>query len=234
VKILFLLLLSLPALACNNPVSIVEAQKAVDSLPFKAHDCKWGEVDCLCYDTVDWRAAEIVDNYVNGTPIYTINSQVSCLDEADCKLKQSELVCDEVFVSAYRLDNPQAYCFRLDGYEQVLSGKKLQNNSTKLAQALAQEAARAQLEAGIQVAQRLRACGERVMALMLVRNQPKNLTTAQVKQLVSSYAGIKGLLESGSLNSAKEEIQAAVADGVLITNADKAALSAEIDKCLGN
>jgi hypothetical protein len=40
----------------------------------------------------------------------------------------------------YRLDDPQAYCYRLDGYEQVLSGKKLQNNPAKLVQLQAERA----------------------------------------------------------------------------------------------
>ena len=94
------------------------------------------------------------------------------------------------------------------------------------------ESQKAQVESGIAKAQNLRACGERVMALMLVRNQPKNLTTAQVKQVVSTYSSIKSLLGSGSLVSAREEILAVTADGVLVTDTDKTALASEVDKCL--
>jgi wobble nucleotide-excising tRNase len=80
-------------------------------------------------------------------------------------------------------------------------------------------------------ARKAQACGKDTMAYLLVRNAQKQLSTAQVKQLVEAYATIKSLLESGSLTTAKEEISAAVADGVIVTEADKTALNQFIDGC---
>ena len=74
--------------------------------------------------------------------------------------------------------------------------------------------------------------GKRVIALFLVRNSTKSLTTGQVKQLNATYSAIKDLLETGSLVSAKEEINALTPDGVLVTEGDKTELIAEIDSFL--
>lgn len=80
-------------------------------------------------------------------------------------------------------------------------------------------------------AQRAMECGKSAQALLLVRNSLKNLTTAAVKALVAAYAPIKQLLDTGSLQSSIEEIQAVQADGVLITNDDKTALVNHINGC---
>ena len=139
-----LLLVSLKALPCSLTVPESEAARYIEAYPGGVppiHSCLDKPLEsCMCSDNIEWGAAEIVDNYVNGEPIYTINSQVACISEVDCQLKMSELVCDENFTAMYRLDDPQAYCYRLDGYEQVLSGKKLQNNPAKLVQLQAERA----------------------------------------------------------------------------------------------
>jgi hypothetical protein len=88
------------------------------------------------------------------------------------------------------------------------------------------------LDASIQVFLKRIDCGRRVIALMAVRNVPKNLNTIQVAQMANTYASIKGLLETASLNTAKAAIQAVVPDGVLVTADDQTALVAEVDKCL--
>jgi hypothetical protein len=196
----------------------------------------------LCYDAGSCPLVycDLVDEVVNGAPIYTVNNQQSCTLEVsegqtktDCQLKLEALVCDENFEAILREDLLEVRCTRLDGYEQVLTGRKvLQSNPTKFATYQAQQAAQAQMRAALAQARRLRECGNNVIDLLLVRNAPKNLSTAQVKQIVSTYSSIQALLQSGSLNSAKEEIQAVEADGILVTNEDKTALVAEIDKCL--
>lgn len=87
-------------------------------------------------------------------------------------------------------------------------------------------------DAAIETAIAAMDCGRKVVGLLLVRNQPKNLTTAQVKQMNADYATIKDLLETGSLVSAKEEIEALVPDGTIVTTDDQTALAAKIDECL--
>jgi hypothetical protein len=75
--------------------------------------------------------------------------------------------------------------------------------------------------------------GTLVKAEFSYRNLSKNLTLAQKKQLVVENASTIALLDSGSLSTAKAEIEATVADGILITEYDKAALIAKIDEYLG-
>lgn len=75
--------------------------------------------------------------------------------------------------------------------------------------------------------------GKKVIALLAVRNVPKNLTTAQIAQINSIYAEIKTLLETGSLVTAKEKISEVTPDGVLVTEADKTALINELNSYLG-
>jgi hypothetical protein len=246
--ILLFLFLTAKSFACSNYLPISEAAKAV-ALEGGAGSktCKeLPEEECLCFDSIIWESAEIVDEVGNGAPIYTVNNQQSCTLEipviedqepantkTDCQLKLEALSCGENFEAILREDLLEVRCTRLDGYEQVLTGRKvLQNNPTKFATYQAQQAAQAQMNAARAQARNLRECGYKVMDLLLVRNASKGLTTTQVKQIVSTYAPIQGLLQSGSLNSAKEEIQAVVADGVLVTEGDKTALVAEIDQCL--
>jgi hypothetical protein len=149
----------------------------------------------------------------------------ACADQSACQsaLESKQCMNGQKFISD---DYTRVYCVEL-------IGKKLVKDLAGWSALKTANAQKQALEAGIQFALRLQDCGKRVMALVLVRNQPKGLTPGQVKQMVSAYANIKQLLESGSLVSAKEEIQAVVADGVLVTTADKAALTQEIDKCLG-
>jgi predicted negative regulator of RcsB-dependent stress response len=84
---------------------------------------------------------------------------------------------------------------------------------------------------GLEYAKKAMECGKSAQALMLVRNAAKNLTTEQVKQIVATYAPIKALLDTGSLQSAVEEIGKIQADGVLVTEEDKAAITAHIGQC---
>jgi hypothetical protein len=74
-------------------------------------------------------------------------------------------------------------------------------------------------------------CGRNSQAFLLVRNMRKGLTKQQTKQLVMAYAGIKGLLDTGSLDSAIEEINAVNPDGVVITAEDKTKMVEFINKC---
>lgn len=84
---------------------------------------------------------------------------------------------------------------------------------------------------GIATALAAQDCGRVVKALMVVRNASKTLTAGQKKQIIQDYSTIIGLLDSGSLTTAKEEIDNTTPDGVRITAGDIAALSAKIDEC---
>lgn len=72
--------------------------------------------------------------------------------------------------------------------------------------------------------------GRGVIALVLVQNSKKvGLTNSQIAQINGTFAQIKGLLDTGSLNTAKDAINAITPDGVLVTQEDKDIYLAEIN-----
>jgi len=74
-------------------------------------------------------------------------------------------------------------------------------------------------------------CADKVKKKMFYLNYSKGLTKAQVKQFVKDFKDIIDLIDTGSLDSASEEIAALTADGVLITETDKIDMIATIDSC---
>ena len=173
-----------------------------------------------------------VDDY--SKPNYTKSQIEPCDDQAECDLIFASKACpsDRTLIKNY--DQLQVYCSKLIGYE-----KKSENtivlDQAKVQVWQAQETAKAQAAQGedyIQLALKKIACGERVIAKMVVRNIPKNLSPAQIAQMNTIYAPIKGLLETASLVTAKEFILNAEADGTLITEADKVDLAAETQQCI--
>jgi hypothetical protein len=249
-KTITLLSLLFLSTAHANYISMSDLSDCSQDKPFTVYiqkeTCEAQEAQTCHYypatEAVTCHSLDLVDEQVDdhSKPQWSAKqNEVSCEDEAACEALRADH-CSSLegyeFFYAENLILPgyEAYCSKFLGYEKKLTGLKvLQKNDAKLAAYNSQKIAKANLEAALGQAKKLRECGERVMGLMLVRNQPKGLTTAQVKQLVAGYKDIKALLESGSLVSAKEEILAVNADGVLVTEADKAALAAEVDKCLG-
>jgi hypothetical protein len=240
-KFLILVLISLSVHAQNfMPLSVVQS-KGVAGFSFQ-QDCESSSKE-QCLDVGGnpeivklgfFSLADVMGDDLEK-PIWELESEVEdCSDEAPCKLALEAKVCSklgyEKFIDALYT---KVYCTQITGYKQKVVGKSFAVDQVAFDAYKAEKAAKNQFEAGINQAQMLQVCGRRVMGLMLVRNKQKNLTTSQVKSVVKTYADISDLLESGSLVSAKEEVHAATADGVLVTEEDKAALLSEIDKCLG-
>lgn len=122
----------------------------------------------------------------------------------------------------------------ISGYEQK-SEKSIQLDEAKLSAWQSQEAIKASeraREMAIQTAIARIECGKRVIGLLIVRNSTKSLTTGQVGQINSIYSPIKGLIDTGSLVTAKEQMLAITPDGSLIAQEDKDELLAEITKCI--
>lgn len=217
-----------------NHSKILQASKEAYSLE---KDCErisnekcfdLGEYPSSVYSEIDLE----VDDETKSN--YSKSEVQACADSAACDLIHSTKVCldaQEYSIKNYEL--LQVYCSKFLSFDKKLI-KSIALDASKLSAYQAELATKATLqakEAAIAYAQKLMACGNKVVAYMLVRNQPKALTTSQVDSLVQTYAPIKGLLETGSLTTAKEKILAVVADGVVVTEADKAALIAEIDLC---
>lgn len=192
-----------------------------------------------CFDIGDLSSSVFseVDEQVDDTskPIYSKSEMVSCVSEANCDLIFLTKVCTDATESLIKNYNLlEVYCSKWVGYEKKLQ-KTIAQDGSKLAAFQAQKAieeATRQKEASIQFALKRIECGKRVIGLLIVRNSTKILTTAQVSQINTTYSPIKSLIETGSLVTAKEYMQAITPDGVLITEADKTDLVAEINKCL--
>lgn len=169
-------------------------------------------------------------------PVYSKNDVQSCQSDEQCNSFHVSKVCSNGESSILNLELMQVYCSKFLSYGQKTI-KSIGLDQVKLAAynlELQSKAAAAAKEAAIGYAQKLMACGQRVIAYMLVRNQPKQLSTSQIDLLVQTYGPIKSLLETGSLTTAAEKIQAVSVDGVVITEADKTALVNEINSCKGN
>lgn len=189
-----------------------------------------GEYPSSVYSEID---VEVDDT---SKPIYSKNEVQSCQSSEECEAIHVSKVCSNGESSIKNLELMQVYCSKFLSYDKKTI-KSIGLDQTKLAAynlELQNKASIQAKESAIAYAQKLMACGQRVIAYMLVRNQPKQLSTAQVDLLVQTYAPIKSLLETGSLTTAAEKIEAVIADGVVITESDKTALINEINSCKGN
>jgi hypothetical protein len=142
-KYLVLLLLSLiPLNSFANRVPLSEAQRYIDAAPngvaglYTCEDKK--DEQCLEFSHIEkWEYAEFIDNYENGKPIYSPRkNETACEAKESCELLRTNLCKeDELFFYAENLilSGYEAYCAKLEGYEQVLNGKKLVNSPTKKA-----------------------------------------------------------------------------------------------------
>lgn len=193
------------AMACQNTVPQAVAQSYIDAAALGqsvpgGQSCKeLPSEPCLCFDVCEgWDVCELVDNWVDdlSKPIYL----------TECP--QGQEGCEPV------------------GYEQVKSGKKLANNLTKLFAKQAKKEVDDALEADLKQVESESRKGQRAIALFRVLNKRKNLTKQQKGQLLgnASVKAIMDALNSGSIDIAADLIQAYNADGVLVTEDDKAKL----------
>jgi len=223
-KYLFLILITTNVFASNwMPLSKIQA---LSSQAYQLEsDCKKQSQE-QCLDVGN--SPEIVSlGFTSLTDKFSKSQVEACLDADDCETKFQALICeDSQETSIKNLDLLEVYCSKF-------LYKELAINSAGFSAYQANKLAAAQMAGAFAQAKSLRECGGKVMDLLLIRNAPKGLTTSQIKQMVLTYAPIKGLLETGSLNSAKEEIQAITPDGLLVTAGDKTALIAKVDECIG-
>lgn len=74
-------------------------------------------------------------------------------------------------------------------------------------------------------------CGEATINFISKNNIKKQLTVEQRRTMVQTYSIIFDLLKAGSLDIAKIDIQAIVADGTIVTEQDKTDVLAFIVSC---
>lgn len=179
-------------------------------------------------------------------PKYQKKDSQSCIDEATCQPLFAALDCtqyqsmagpdgpDQYKPFAVKLaDLTEVYCAEPYAYEQM---DDLIPDSAGIIAADAEDATKAVLaaqELNIKAVKTAMECGRDVLALMAIRNAPKSLTRPQKKTLISTYSDAKNFLELGSLQEARDEVDEATPDGTIVTQADKDAILAKIDDCLG-
>lgn len=76
--------------------------------------------------------------------------------------------------------------------------------------------------------------GQRLVAIMSIRNDAKNLNGAQIVQLVQDFGSINQAWLNGSIATSRALVAAITPDGTILTNADKTAILAEIDANLAS
>lgn len=76
--------------------------------------------------------------------------------------------------------------------------------------------------------------GQRLVAIMSIRNDSKNLTGAQIVQLVQDFSAINTAWLNGSIATSRALIAALTPDETILTTADKTAILAEIDANLAS
>lgn len=218
-----------------NHTKILNASKEAFSLK---SDCERisGE---RCFDIADLPSSVYseVDESVNDytKPNYSKSEVETCTTNANCDTKFLEKVCTDLTESKIKnYDIREVYCSKFLSYDQKLQ-RTIALDSVKLDALNAQKAIdllASQKEAGIQGALKRIECGKRVIGLLVLRNSQKVLTTANIAQINTVYGPIKGLIDTGSLVTAKEQMMLITPDGTLITEDDKNDLVAEITKCL--
>lgn len=237
-KYLFLALITFSTLASNFiPVSTIQNNtKAGYSL---LADCQRASApDEICQDIGD-QPLETYEVYTyevddESKPIYLAKQQIElCTNIADCNFKFLTFAClDESHFAVKNFDTLEIYCTKRIGFEKK-SMKSIRQSQSLLNAYNTQKTiklANELQEQRLQEKLKLIDAGKRVIALLNLRNESKNLTTAQVAQLITTFASIKSVLETGSLLTAKGLISQVIPDGIIITDADKSALIAELDK----
>jgi len=168
-------------------------------------------------ELVDWKVAEIAR-------ITAIIAELDRIEALETRLAAVDLD------RAVALEGLQSTW----GNKELLKKEILDNNNEALLASLETHTAAIAAEktkiAGIEAALLAVEGGKRIVAYMNALNYAKGLTTAQVKTVLqdADLSLIKSLLESGSLVTAKEEIEAYTPDGTLVTQGDKDAIIAEL------
>lgn len=142
-KYLILLLVSFPSFACLNSIDVTSAISVQQNGYGAEMSCKSN--DCVCADGIDLTISELIDETVNGSPIYSHNNVTACVQTYPILTPSEEAsevvfdttipLCSDVLTSLVCNDKKEekfinegyteVYCSKLVGHEQVPTGKKI-------------------------------------------------------------------------------------------------------------
>lgn len=194
-----------------------------------------------CFDLGNYPSSVFSESTVEvddlNKPIYTKRVTYNCGEYCQSLWNEGSPYTDCLAGESpiLNLELKQIYCIAPNGFEKkllntiILDQNKVQarENQKNL------ENFEKQKEQEIQLAIDRMEHGRRVIAVMITRNNAKSLTPSQIQEMNNVYIGIKTLLDTGSLQTAKLLITSINPDGVLVTIQDKEALIAEINKYPG-
>jgi hypothetical protein len=156
---------------------------------------------------------------------------IDCADQADCDAKLLSWIGKQKFFKGfYNNDAIGSIVSKVEvntlGEEQTLyfHPTNFSIEQKDISAELAEQALSKAIESKIK-------CGESTIKFIAKNNVKKNLTKAQRKQMVQTYSDILDLLKSGSIDIAKEDIQAVVSDGTIVTDQDKLDIVSFIESC---
>ena len=117
-----------PSFACLNRISPEDAYVVVESGKTElASTLTYKGEDFLCFDNIDLRAADLVDNIeVNETR----SRHERCEGEEDCEVKLTSLTCELGEEKIKDLEVGEIFCLKK---ESRVKGKRLANNPEKKA-----------------------------------------------------------------------------------------------------
>ena len=157
--------------------------------------------------------------------------QINCADQAECDSKLLDWINKQKFFKGVWND---------DAIGSIVSRQEIdldENEVTKYfhpsnfsieQKDISAELAEQALEQAIE--QKIK-CGESAVKYIAKNNVKKQLTKAQRKQMIKSYADILDQLKAGAVDLAKEDIQAVSADGIIVTEQDKTDIVNFITEC---
>lgn len=204
----------------------------------KAFPSSWGS-ELLCQQLGGEECFEIigsVERYspkiiqIDGEPIYSKSNLALCLDAEDCQVKLQTQVCDSDEQAIKNLDQLEVYCTKVIGYKKVdktilaIDEAKDAIYQAKLQQKAIDEAKDKAIQVKIKEIEK----GQKLIAMIRVSSDMKNLSVEQKKALIALTKEIIEALSIGSLDVAKSLIQAIQPDGVMITAQDKSSILGEL------
>ena len=240
--ILFTILLTflIPSITMANYVSkailLSSDCDAVKTIYTRMSTCSQSHDDCIQLpEGYNCQTFSELDTEIDDLtrPLYSQSSSEPCQDQESCQAILAEKVCSPGESALISESFTTVYCssFPIPAGYQKKTVKMIREDQDKKASYDAIQVAQIARESSLSAKIRQMDCGRRVMALLAISNGKKGLTKNQRKQILSQYAAIKGMLDAGSLDLAKDEIQAISPDGVLVTEGDKTELVQEIDSC---
>ena len=157
--------------------------------------------------------------------------QIDCADQAECDSKLLDWINKQKFFKGSWNDDAIGSIVskqEIDLEENEVTKYFHPSNFSIEQKDISAELAEQALEQAIQ--QKIN-CGESAVKYIAKNNVKKQLTKAQRKQMIKTYADILDQLKAGAVDIAKEDIQSVQADGIIVTDEDKTSIINFLTEC---